>query len=156
MLGQQILIVPQRIRKERVSRLLPLYLYLLFTVGSCSQYSKTTTSIWLPFNRNQVLQSIDNGEFVILFGNPLYSVDGEVMKNLLNTKKSVEKLKSSKAKLFYLEYSSKEPITEEFMQLTRRTYSPILVILHSSMVPKYFSIHELEKFEKSLAQLENL
>ena len=102
-----------------------------------------------------MLQCIQNGEFVILFGDPIYSVDGEAMKKLLNTKNRVEKLKRSKAKLYYLEYSTKEPVTEEFMQLTRKTYDPILVILHSSMAPKYFSIQELEKFDDSLIHLEN-
>jgi hypothetical protein len=153
MLDQPIPLGQQQTQKERSGRMIYLNLLLLLVAGCFARSSNETKAIWSSFNRDEVVRSIDNGEWVILFGNPLYNVEGKVFQSFLEQDTVVDKLKESRAKLYYLEYMTKEPSTEEFMQLTRKTYSPILAILHSTQTPEYFSIQDLEKFQAKLEQL---
>ena len=135
------------------------FLQLLFvaacslSAGCISQTANSNKSVWLPFDRDEVNRSLDRGDWVVLFGNPLYHLDGAALAIQFDTKEWAAMLKQSRAKFYYIEYTGSEPIAEELMELTYKTYSPILAILHSSQTPQYFSISELERFRLLLERL---
>ena len=151
----QLIQIDQHQAQKNANRFFYVHLLAIFVIGCNSQVSNSQRPIWLPFNRDDVVRSLDSGEYVILFGNPLYHTEGKALKFFLESREYTEKIKKSRARLYYLEYTTEEPIADEFMKLTRRTYSPILAILHSDHEPEYFSIDDLGKLKASLERLEN-
>jgi hypothetical protein len=79
-------------RHKSANRFFFVQLLAVFVIGCNSQGSNTQKPIWLAFNRDDVVQSLDSGKFVVLFGNPLYHTEGKALKFFLESLEYAQEL----------------------------------------------------------------
>jgi len=94
---------------------------------------------WSRFDAKEIEQSLGNGKLVLIFGNPLYHVEGATLKAFFAAPDVTKAIGNTNAVLFYLEYEGwHDDDVDALFRLTRRIKEPIIVFLKKGQQPRYF------------------
>ena len=75
----------------------------------------------------------------MVFGNPLYHIEGGLLKEFFSTPDVAKSLGNTNVDLFYLEYQGwYDEGVDALFELTRRIKEPIVVFMKKGQQPRYF------------------
>jgi hypothetical protein len=85
---------------------------------------------WRRFDVKEIEQSVNDGKIVLVFGNPLYHLEGKNLKEFFSAPDVAKALVNTDADLFYLEYHGwYDEGVDALFELTRRIKEPIVVFM---------------------------
>jgi len=94
---------------------------------------------WRSFDVKEIEQSLDEGKLVLVFGNPLYHLEGKALKGFFAAPDVANAIGNTNAVLFYLEYDGwYDDDVDDLFRLTRKIKEPIVVFLKKGQQARYF------------------
>ena len=94
---------------------------------------------WNRFDAKEIERNLDNGKLVLIFGNPLYHVEGAMLSAFFADPDVTKAIENTNAVLFYLEYEGwYHEDVDALFELTRRIKEPIVVFLKKGQQPQYY------------------
>ena len=94
---------------------------------------------WLPFDSKEVARCLDAGDLILIFGNPLYDLEGAAFGEFFDDPDVGALLRRKEIVCFYLQYDELyDDDVQALFGFTRRMKEPVVAIIQKDQKTKYF------------------